>query len=110
MKIITVSNLLFGLSLFLSLAAEAKITDRLALYGESKYTSDFKAFDYVNSEAPQGGQIVCRTVDDVAAEGNLSALDRFKRVDTAQQRTLATAGGSDDNHHFLLRNRQIYAV
>lgn len=58
MKITTVSNLLFGLSLFLSLAAEAKITDRLALYGESKYTSDFKAFDYVNPEAPQGGQIV----------------------------------------------------
>ena len=58
MKITTVSNLLFGLSLFLSLAAEAKITDRLALYGESKYASDFKAFDYVNPEAPQGGQIV----------------------------------------------------
>lgn len=58
MKIITVSNLLFVLSLFLSLAAEAKITDRLALYGESKYASDFKAFDYVNPAAPQGGQIV----------------------------------------------------
>lgn len=58
MKITTVSNLLFGLSLFLSLAAEAKITDRLALYGESKYAPDFKAFDYVNPEAPQGGQIV----------------------------------------------------
>ena len=58
MKITTVSNLLFGLSLFLSLAAEAKITDRLALYGESKYAGNFKAFDYVNPEAPQGGQIV----------------------------------------------------
>ncbi len=30
----------------------------LALYGEPKYAADFEHFDYVNSNAPQGGNIV----------------------------------------------------
>ena len=30
----------------------------LALYGEPKYGADFKYFDYVNPDAPKGGQIV----------------------------------------------------
>ncbi|MBO6281027.1 MAG: ABC transporter substrate-binding protein [Alphaproteobacteria bacterium] len=38
--------------------ANAKVSDKIALYGESKYTSGFKAFDYVNPDAPQGGKIV----------------------------------------------------
>ncbi len=38
--------------------AEAKISDRIALYEEAKYGSNFKAFSYVNPDAPQGGKIV----------------------------------------------------
>ena len=37
---------------------QASITDKIALYGESKYTSKFSHFDYVNQNAPQGGKIV----------------------------------------------------
>ena len=37
---------------------QAKIVDRIALYGEAKYDGDFKAFEYVNPQAPQGGKIV----------------------------------------------------
>ena len=58
MKIITASKaVLLGLMLWAT-SAQAKIADCIALYGESKYVADFKAFDYVNSEAPQGGKIV----------------------------------------------------
>lgn len=53
--IITASFLwVFGLVF----AAEAAISERIALYSESKYDSGFKAFEYVNPEAPQGGKIV----------------------------------------------------
>ena len=38
--------------------AEAVISDCIALYGESKYKSGFKYFDYVNAKAPQGGKLV----------------------------------------------------
>lgn len=38
--------------------AEAIISDCIALYGESKYKSGFKYFDYVNAKAPQGGRLV----------------------------------------------------
>lgn len=37
---------------------QAKIVDRIALYGEAKYNGNFKAFEYVNPQAPQGGKIV----------------------------------------------------
>ncbi len=58
MKIITASKaVLLGLMLWAT-NAQAKIADCIALYGESKYAADFKAFDYVNPEAPQGGKIV----------------------------------------------------
>ncbi|MBQ9034558.1 MAG: ABC transporter substrate-binding protein [Alphaproteobacteria bacterium] len=58
MKIITVSSFIgVVLSLWLT-AAEAKISNRIALYGQSKYADNFKAFDYVNPHAPQGGKIV----------------------------------------------------
>jgi len=56
MKAITVSSLLLICG-WLS-AANAAVSDRIALYGESKYGSGFKAFDYVNPDAPQGGKIV----------------------------------------------------
>ena len=56
MKAITVSSLLLICG-WLSVA-NAAVFDRIALYGESKYGSDFKAFDYVNPNAPQGGKIV----------------------------------------------------
>lgn len=58
MKTITASSLfLIGL-FFEAVGAQAKIADRIALYGQSKYASDFKAVDYVNSKAPQGGKII----------------------------------------------------
>lgn len=58
MRIITASKLfLLGLMLWVG-SAQAKVTNRIALYGESKYEVDFKAFDYVNPQAPQGGKIV----------------------------------------------------
>ena len=38
--------------------ADAVVSDRIALYGESKYKSGFKHFDYVNAGAPQGGKLV----------------------------------------------------
>ncbi len=58
MRIITASKLfLLGLALWVG-SAQAKVTNRIALYGESKYGVDFKAFDYVNPKAPQGGKII----------------------------------------------------
>lgn len=44
--------------LFYSTETTALVTDRIALYGESKYPSGFKSFDYVNAQAPQGGKLV----------------------------------------------------
>lgn len=58
MKIITLSSVLlcvFGCWLNL---AEAKISNRIALYGQSKYNNNFQAFNYVNPNAPQGGKMV----------------------------------------------------
>ena len=56
MKKIIVSSLIF---LLLSVnVSSAKVYDRIALYGESKYATGFKAFDYVNPSAPQGGKMV----------------------------------------------------
>lgn len=39
-------------------AAELRIADSLPLYGESKYSSNFKHFEYVNPQAPKGGRVV----------------------------------------------------
>lgn len=55
MKITIVSSLIYFLMIF---SLQASITDKIALYGESKYTSNFSHFDYVNQNAPQGGKIV----------------------------------------------------
>ena len=57
MKKIIVKTIL-GLILFYATEAAALVTDRIALYGESKYPSGFKSFDYVNAQAPQGGKLV----------------------------------------------------
>ncbi len=47
------------LGLFIQLnTANAVVSDRIALYGESKYKSSFKHFDYVNAAAPQGGKLI----------------------------------------------------
>ena len=51
-----VFSVLFSVAQILS--AQAAITDRIALYGESKYPSSFRSFSYVNENAPQGGKIV----------------------------------------------------
>ena len=58
MKKIIINSLIFGFMLFMPTIVSAKIYDAIALYGESKYAPDFKAFDYVNAKAPQGGKIV----------------------------------------------------
>ena len=39
------------------LRAEISVSENLALYGQPKYTSDFKNFDYVNPNAPKGGKV-----------------------------------------------------
>ncbi|MBR2137162.1 MAG: ABC transporter substrate-binding protein [Alphaproteobacteria bacterium] len=57
MKTIIASSL-FSAIIGVAFTAQAFITDRIALYGESKYKSGFEAFAYVNPDAPQGGQIV----------------------------------------------------
>ena len=56
MKIITAISFLSAC--FWGLAAQCAVYDNIALYGKSKYDKDFKAFDYVNPNAPQGGKIV----------------------------------------------------
>ncbi|MBP1532258.1 MAG: ABC transporter substrate-binding protein, partial [Alphaproteobacteria bacterium] len=57
MKSIIINSLCW-LLLIVPYIAEAKVFDRIALYGEAKYNSDFEAFDYVNPQAPQGGKMV----------------------------------------------------
>lgn len=57
MKKIIASSALVSILFYVSVA-QAVITDRIALYGESKYKSGFSSFDYVNADAPQGGQII----------------------------------------------------
>ncbi|MCQ2734420.1 MAG: extracellular solute-binding protein [Alphaproteobacteria bacterium] len=60
MKINIIRSFIF--SAFFSIvqlsAAYAVVTDKIALYGESKYPSSFRSFSYVNENAPQGGKIV----------------------------------------------------
>lgn len=56
MKIITAISFLSAC--FWGLAAQCAVYDNIALYGKSKYDKDFKAFDYVNPNALQGGKIV----------------------------------------------------
>lgn len=58
MKKIIVSLLCFITFLGRAETAGAVISDCIALYGESKYKSGFKHFDYVNANAPQGGKLV----------------------------------------------------
>lgn len=58
MKKIIVSLLCFITFLGQVETAGAVISDCIALYGESKYKSGFKHFDYVNAKAPQGGRLV----------------------------------------------------
>ena len=43
----------------------------LSLFGEPKYPENFKAFDYVNQNAPKGGQIV------LSASGGFDSLNIF---------------------------------
>lgn len=58
MKKIIVSLLCFITFLGQAETAGAVISDCIALYGESKYKSGFKHFEYVNVKAPQGGRLV----------------------------------------------------
>ena len=42
----------------LSVQAKVVTSNHLALYGQAKYSDNFKAFDFVNSHAPKGGRVV----------------------------------------------------
>lgn len=57
MKKIIVASLCALLCFYASFT-EAKIVDNIALYGASKYASDFKNLEYANPNAPKGGKIV----------------------------------------------------
>jgi microcin C transport system substrate-binding protein len=50
-------SFLLGAALLLAAgrAAKAAVTYGMSLYGDLKYPSDFKSFDYVNPDAPKGG-------------------------------------------------------
>ncbi len=56
MKKIIASSLFFFLG-FINVA-HAILSDNISLYGVAKYGKDFKSFEYVNPQAPQGGKIV----------------------------------------------------
>lgn len=58
MKRIIVSSAVFLFFAIMSLPCQAKVSNKLALYGESKYPDNFTAFEYVNPNAPQGGKVV----------------------------------------------------
>ena len=58
MKPVTNSFLALILCVFCLNSASAKIYEHIALYGQSKYAPNFKAFEYVNPNAPKGGKIV----------------------------------------------------
>lgn len=53
-----INSLVLVAALFWSTSARAEWHDNIALYGNSKYPKDFKHFEYVNPQAPQGGRIV----------------------------------------------------
>lgn len=54
-----IASFVLSCAVFLPVSnADAVVSDRIALYGESKYKSGFKHFDYVNAGAPQGGKLV----------------------------------------------------
>ena len=59
MKIIIKNKFLLWLCLLLCMPCVAKAAlNRIALYGEAKYPTDFAHFDYVNPNAPKGGKVV----------------------------------------------------
>lgn len=64
-----------GLVLFAFTATVAQAADHpvhgLALHGEPKYAADFTRFDYVNPDAPKGGEIK------LAAAGTFDTLNPF---------------------------------
>ena len=53
-----IASFLMAFLCFASSQTAAKIYDRIALYGDSKYKTNFLAYDYVNPNAPQGGKII----------------------------------------------------
>ncbi len=67
-KIYILLNLCFLFLLTSSIGAE--MHHGLSRYGHLKYPQDFKSFDYVNSEAPKGGDLK------VAVLGNFDTLSR----------------------------------
>lgn len=69
-------NILFALGLSLSLfattwAEEVTISHGLAMHGEAKYGPDFTHFDYVNPDAPKGGDVR------LSAIGTFDTLNQF---------------------------------
>lgn len=62
MQMIIKNRIFFFFVLFfcaIAFAAEAKQTlKHIALYGDAKYTGDWKSFDYASPSAPKGGRVV----------------------------------------------------
>lgn len=55
------NNLLFlGIALHMLLPQTVSATglDKIALYGDAKYTGNWKSFDYADPDAPKGGRVV----------------------------------------------------
>ena len=52
----TLGTALF-LSLFTFATASAQPSHGIAMHGDLKYPADFKHFDYVNPNAPKGGEV-----------------------------------------------------
>ena len=52
-----IAKLTLGVCLMFGISAGAEPVHGVSLYGEPKYASDFKSFDYVNPNAPKGGTL-----------------------------------------------------
>ena len=60
-----------ALSAHLALAQDGQISHALSMYGDVKYGPDFEHFDYVNPNAPKGGEVR------LAAIGTFDSLNPF---------------------------------
>ena len=66
-----VTKLVFTIALFIASAAQAQAVHGIAMTGAVKYPADFTHFDYVNPNAPKGGEVK------LAAIGTVDSLNPF---------------------------------
>ena len=50
--------IIFYLLLSISVKAEINVSHAIAMHGEPKYPPDFKNVEYVNPDAPKGGEVI----------------------------------------------------